>query len=113
MGIIWKTPAQPRRRRKRAARPVRRNWTAVLARITARLEQVRDAEGMSMREFSRKLGLPAPTYHHMVTRRRPTVEAICGAALAFGISPRWLLDGHGEQRIRVQDWYAPDTEPEA
>ena len=115
MGILWQPlPKKPRRRYKRARklRVVKRRWDALLARMTERLEQVRATEKLSRRRFAAKIGVPPPSYHRQVSARRPGIEAIYGAALALGINPRWLLDGHGEQKIRVQDWWDQDQPKE-
>ncbi len=113
MGIIWRRTARLRRRQvHRKRRAVVRRWDQILGRMVERLEQARQAEGLSQRRFAARLGVPAPTYHRMVATGRPNVEAIYGAALAFGINPRWVLDGSGSQKIRVGEWYEPDQPKE-
>jgi len=113
MGILWKEKPRPKpKRRRRPTRPVQRKWDAVLGRIAERMEQVRRAENLSRRQFASRLGMHWTTYQSMIATGRPTLPAVCGAAMAFGINPRWLVDGHGEQRIRLQNWYEADRESE-
>ncbi|MBQ2633097.1 MAG: helix-turn-helix transcriptional regulator [Oscillospiraceae bacterium] len=67
--------------------------------VGARIRQVRQAEGLTMREFVARIGISAPSLSLIENGKSgASPQTIRSISREFGVSEDWLRDGVGEMR---------------
>lgn len=73
-----------------------------LSAIAARVRRVMELTGRDGKQFAAAAGVPYGTMRAYLGGRSPSAEFLAGAYRAFGVSPVYLLTGHGEPFVNQE-----------